>query len=376
MNKLFFLVLNLSVLSGCSVNNKNSNSFSDHMKIKEHLLVSADNKQKLVEFYKDNLRFEPDYKLKLVELYLEMNDVPSAELYRNTYTKAELELPEYIFTSAEILYRKKNFKLAEKELQRYRKNGGNLDKYYLLHGKALAQSGKYQQGIEAFKESRKAGASDKEVNNNIAVVYMMQQDFTAADQILQGLYRHFPDDNKVRSNYLITLVHLKKYDVALNILKRNHGEHKAVHLLAKLMGAIDGSSVEENQEHELNRCIGEILHPATDTALDSKEANIPVHSSSSPERNRSSVKSVAAKKIYRIQVLVVNHKHDIDKSYLNLMREKYGDVYSHSVEHWRKYSIGKFSSFEEAKIYLQKVKVKGAFVVSNGHLYTKVSVHD
>lgn len=389
MIKSFFCILLVSFfLSGCSMIDSGYNERQER-KIKETLLVSAGNKNNIIEFYKKNLYVEPLYKVKLVELYLDMDDVSSAELYKNTYTNKELQLPEFIFSYAEILYKKKEYHLSKIELKRYVEKAGKDDKYYLLHGKILAQSGEYNKAIDDFEESRKVGVSDREASNNIAVVKMMQQDFSAANQILETLYRNYPIDVKVKSNYLLSLVHLKKFDIALEVLKTSHSEQQAVELLTALVGSADNSSSNLKRDRELRRCINAVLNPIPSNTQ--RKASRPTESTVNDmsshkkkgasdqgvysvfdSRNDLDDKRMVRNKIYRIQVLAANTKSYVSKKYISNLQKQYGDVYLYSSGGWRKYSVGNFSSAKEAIAYLKHVNVKGAFIVNNGHLHTKV----
>lgn len=58
-------VVIFSLMVGCS-------SISSELQTKERLLLSSGENQQLVEFYKGNLAEVPSYKVKLVNLYLEM----------------------------------------------------------------------------------------------------------------------------------------------------------------------------------------------------------------------------------------------------------------------------------------------------------------
>lgn len=99
MKKFLGVLFCVGLFSGCT-------SVNPELDTKEKLLLGSSDKQKLVEFYKSNLQNNPDYRVKLVNLYLDMNDVKSAELYKNTYSDNELDEPEYILTSARLNYQK------------------------------------------------------------------------------------------------------------------------------------------------------------------------------------------------------------------------------------------------------------------------------
>ena len=95
IKKYLFITVLFALLSGCTtVNNQ--------LETKEQLLIGAGDSQKLIEFYKANIQSDPIYKVKLVNLYLDLKDIKSAELYRNTYSESNLDNPEYILSLIHI----------------------------------------------------------------------------------------------------------------------------------------------------------------------------------------------------------------------------------------------------------------------------------
>lgn len=149
MKKLTLCALLITcALSGCSAVNT-------ELETKEKLLVGSGNDQQLIEFYKANLKLEPIYKAKLVNLYLTQKDIKSAELYRNTYSESDLEQPEFILTNARLDYQKKNYVQALENLDLYLDEGGEEGQFHLLKGKILAQQKRFPEAIEQFEESRK-----------------------------------------------------------------------------------------------------------------------------------------------------------------------------------------------------------------------------
>ncbi|MGF1818109.1 pilus assembly protein TadD, partial [Vibrio splendidus] len=80
IRKYILTVIMLVLISGCTtVNNQ--------LDTKEQLLIGSGDSQKLIEFYKANIQSDSVYKVKLVNLYLDLKDIKSAELYRSTYSE-------------------------------------------------------------------------------------------------------------------------------------------------------------------------------------------------------------------------------------------------------------------------------------------------
>lgn len=105
---------------------------------------------------------------------MDNKDQKSAELYINTLEKKDLKDPDIIYILAKLEYLKSNYDASERYLEEYLDNGGPEGDYYLLKGKILARKKDYDGAISHFNDSKKNGASDREANNNIAVVMMLQ----------------------------------------------------------------------------------------------------------------------------------------------------------------------------------------------------------
>ncbi|MHC6529216.1 tetratricopeptide repeat protein [Vibrio proteolyticus] len=373
MNKWLIALLTVSLFSGCA-------TVDTELQTKEKLLIGSGDNQQLVEFYKSNLHSVPEYKVKLVNLYLDMKDVKSAELYRNTYDAGDLDEPEYILTIARLNYQKKRFDKAQEELEKYRDEGGEEYEYQLLSGKILAQQKRFDEAIKHFEESRKQGASDREAGNNIAVVKMMQAQYADATDILYDLYLASPGDARVRSNLILASVNAERPDIALEVLKHTNNEQQARKQLAALM-----SSVSKNKGQKSTMRVADT--PVSTTSLQrdaakgaatsyvaptSKVSSLATSTQFQPSQSSLDGSVLDPKKLkpgapptYRIQVLATYTA--IPADYLNYLKSNYGTVYSYTHGLWKRYCVGDFNDLDQAKAFLESLDIKGAFVVD----YTK-----
>ncbi|MFM2642916.1 CDC27 family protein [Vibrio chagasii] len=369
IKKYLFITVLFALLSGCTtVNNQ--------LETKEQLLIGAGDSQKLIEFYKANIQSDPIYKVKLVNLYLDLKDIKSAELYRNTYSESNLDDPEYILTNARIYYQKKNFERALEELNKYRDEGGTEYEYQLLTGKILAQQKQFVQAIEHFEESRKQGASDREAGNNIAVVKIMQADYLGATDILYDLYLSNPNDQRVSSNLILSSVKSQRPDIALEVLKHSNSDEQARKQLKALMRSISKSggnkTVTQSTIEMEQQLIGSQANSGGFVAPTSRVSKLDAtkdfqaskHSVDGSVLDPRKLKP-NAKPIYRVQVLATYTA--IPSDFLNYLKTNYGSVYSYTHGLWKRYCIGDFNDLDEAKAFLNSINIKGAFVVD----YTK-----
>ncbi|MFM2595128.1 pilus assembly protein TadD [Vibrio harveyi] len=352
-NYISFFVLLL--LSGCS-------TINPELVTKEKLLTNSGQTEQLIEFYKVNLVEVPSYKIKLINLYLDNRDQKSAELYINTLKKKDLEDPEVIYILAKLEYLKRNYDASDHYLDDYLENGGPEGNYYLLKGKILARKKDYSGAIANFNDSKKNGASDREANNNIAVVMMLQGRPEPAMELLYSLFAANPNDEKVRSNLLLASTRSHRPDVALEVLKHDSSEQEARVKLKKLM-----QSVKPLPEKVMKKA------PTKQVAKVKEKKNMEMETKSVDLKPKYVARSVLdpknlrpkAPSIYRIQVLATYKV--IPSDYLNYLKGNYGSVYSYTHGLWKRYCIGEFSDINDAKKFLENMDIKGAFVVD----YTK-----
>lgn len=369
IRKYILTVIMLVLISGCTtVNNQ--------LDTKEQLLIGSGDSQKLIEFYKANIQSDSVYKVKLVNLYLDLKDIKSAELYRSTYSESDLDDPEFILTNARIYYQKKNFEYALEELKNYRDEGGAEYEYQLLTGKILAQQKRFTEAIEHFEESRKQGASDREAGNNIAVVKIMQSDYLGATDILYDLYLSNPNDQRVSSNLILSSVKSQRPDIALEVLKHSNSDEQAHKQLSALMRSISKSkgkkAVTQSTIEMEQQLIGSQVNSGGFVAPTSRVSKL--DTTGEFQTSRHSVDGSVldprklkpgTKPIYRVQVLATYTA--IPSDFLNYLKTNYGSVYSYTHGLWKRYCIGNFNDLDEAKAFLNSIDIKGAFVVD----YTK-----
>lgn len=367
-----YVLLMVLLLGGCA-------STNNELDTKEDLLLRANDKTQLVEFYKSNLKENDEYKIKLVNLYIDLKDTSSAELYLNTFSESEKDEPEIILADAKIAYLKRNYARSELLLETYLKEGGDKYQHHILMGQIKAQQRQFGLAIDYFEQSRKLGASDREAKNSIAVVHLMQGRYQEAMVSLYDLYLDQPNDEKVRSNLILASVNANRPDIALDALREKYPEEEARGQLKKLM-----KSVKKKPTPLLDRTYSTPQQPvavnhqmkAEDNALYKPHSQL--QSAVVAVDRAGNHQSVAGKvvfnpdslkpktpSIYRIQVLATYKA--ISSEYLNYLRDNYGTVYAYSHNLWKRYCIGEFDSVEEAKAYLDRIQIKGAFVVD----YTK-----
>ncbi|OLQ81643.1 hypothetical protein BIT28_04480 [Photobacterium proteolyticum] len=357
---LAILLLNIS-LSACTTKNQ-----VDELATKEKIILSSGKKEAIVEFYKRHLWSNDDYKIKLVNTYLELNDVKSAELYASLFVDSDMDKPGYRLTMADLSYQKGDLVSSEEHLSSYLKNGGEKSHYYILLGKIRANQKKYVEALSSFKEARKHGATDQEVANNTAVVRLLSSDYQGAINDLHPYFLAAPENNKIRSNLLLAALHAGNNDVALEVLKYTYPEDEATNRLSGLLVELDKN---KNDVSTADNKIGK-----TDKRIEINK-NTPVNNNILINENvkntahQTDKKTPNAKNRYCVQVTA--WERPLPNEYIKSLKGKYGSLFVHYDGELFRYCVGTSSTFTKAKTVLNQVEEKGAFITTYHNCYVE-----
>ncbi|MGL4372352.1 MAG: tetratricopeptide repeat protein [Turicibacter sp.] len=353
--RVFTAYLFSLIILGCASTVQNSD-----LEMIEKLLIASNNNDKLVEFYKKNLNINTCYRAKLVNIYLADGDLDSASQYAETYKDVDIVDVSLILARAKLHYAKGEQLLAETTLETYKdKSKADLE-YYFLKGKLSASRRLFDEAVEHFEQSRRLGALDKDVKNNIAVIMIMQERFSEAVAILKSLYFLYPNDEKIEANLMIGLIRSGEYETALNVLSKKFNEKVAFASINRISALLEnkvmavGSDI-ESKGYTKNSNVNESLKKTTEVSQFSEDMSF--------NQNVN---------LYRIQILATKRK--IDKIYFYKLRDKYGPVYIRNVDGLDKISIGEFNSKRDAVKFLKEVDVPGAFLVSDGLMYKEFTL--
>lgn len=362
-------VLWLICLSGCS-------GMDDELATQESMLLKSGEQQPLIEFYKVNINRVPEYKYRLVNSYLDVGDIKSANLYINTFSEDETDEPEYILALARLHYEKGMLSSSEMEMRKYLDNGGEQYQYHLMMGKVYARKKQFQEAISHFEESRKHGASDRDALNNIAVVRMMEGKPVEAMDILYDLYSNNPNDEKISSNLIVASIIAQRPDIAFDVLRKVRPDKEAHKQLETLMKSVGKSTLNLNELGMGNQ--GENPPRKTSKPSLNIDKSTPMNNNSnvieqeigqrnaklSNARRIEPVRTLTPLKmpVYRVQVLATYKP--IPPEFLDFLKDNYGKVYVYNHGLWKRYCVGQFNDLEQAKLFLNSLNIKGAFVVN------------
>jgi tight adherence protein D len=196
-NVIFLLI---TTLFGCV-----SQQELDVDSTKEEILIATNNEKGLIQFYKDKLRLDDKQsdRDKLALAYFNLGDYESADFIFSTM---DLPLRD---TSSLILEAKNLIELGditeslEILLKVYESDKSNAEVENLL-GVAYSLKGDLKTARHYFILSRKHFYDDVKVQNNLAVIDILEEKYQQANDRLVKLYYEYSDDKRIKSNLILS----------------------------------------------------------------------------------------------------------------------------------------------------------------------------
>lgn len=240
MFKRALVVIILGLLSGCASSQRASSDLSDVNK--EKMFVEANNYEQLIEFYKNELKQQEsaESRLKLGQAYLDHGDAESA-----VFVVSQLSQSDHS-SQSELILAKSFFALGQhEEAKKHVENVLTLDdangEAYNLLGVILATQGEISLAEEKFIQARRQFYLDSVVKNNLATIYLIQQQYQKSYQLLSSVYQTNPDDETTRANLIVTLIKLDRVDEARELLAADY-KAEQVSAIIKFIGDQEVSS--------------------------------------------------------------------------------------------------------------------------------------
>ncbi|TKB48926.1 hypothetical protein FCL40_09810 [Ferrimonas sediminicola] len=382
------------ILAGCA-----SQPVDDPLDTRETLLKAANNQPGLVAHYKANLQSKPQYKLALINVYLDQGDIRSAELYTSLLTETEMTQPPVKLALARIQCQQQHWLECQQALDGYRQAGGDTVQYLLQQGRASAGQGRHEEAIAQFEEARRLGADDLLVKNNQAVVRMMQKRYADALQLLYPLYLVNPADKGIQANLILAAIQADRPEVALDVLRRQYDEAQARRRLEALVGGIRPKQQDEvlwMEEQALSDAKARLgREPQTESgfAPEPKPVAGPA-AQSRPEMDKSqpagnppsTAPAVAAPPAgqpgqcvvtpaeeKRFCVQVTSWERPLSRRLRQDFNERYGSLFEHLSGGRYRYCVGEFDSLAGARAFLTEVSEAGAYVVFKTNCHKRVA---
>lgn len=356
LNKICIIFL-LVFLVSCS----STTSEVDVLKTTEEIIITSHDEVKLIAFYKQNLKRQPEYMLKLINIYLNQEDIASAKIYVEMLGRDEKDTPAALLVIARMHYHDGELNSALDKVKKLKLIRNKDPEVELLAGKIYAGLRQFVLAKQSFQDALRLGHEDKAIKNNLALLHMMQGQYEAAIKILQPLYNEDPEDQTVESNLLIAVINNGNIDIARSILASRYGGDVAEQNLELLMAA---KTKQRNEPVVLiNR--GETEWPATALYKQNITENIRLvadeNTHITPLISRDFTSNNSGKTIFRVQIFASNEQ--LSEIQLARFKKYQTDIYFYNFGFWKRYCIGTFTTLEDARLFKEHLNAKGAFVV-------------
>lgn len=229
MVKLIVPLCLVFLLAACNTN-RGLNS-SD----KEYILTKVNNYQGLIQFYREQLSKEDttEIRYKLCEVYNKVNDIPSSqsclrELLNNSPTDKSylLAAKNYLILEDEdsALF------MVTKALEKEPNNG----EAYNVRGEIFARKGRYDDARIDFEKARSLFVAEELVNNNLAMLAILEQDYSTAYSYLMPLYSRGYNSPEIVHNLIFVLIKKGDYITADSLMRQNSLDDSSGALISRL----------------------------------------------------------------------------------------------------------------------------------------------
>lgn len=216
MVKKLLPILMLAVLTGCSGDGLTNASDEDQ---KEYILTQLNDYQGLIEIYRKKLSANDndEDRFHLSQLYYNVGDFGSSSIYLQPLVEKNKD-EKYL-----LLQVKNNLELGQEDkantlLNSLLAKNSERGELWNLQGVLFAQQGKYSEAISSFEKARGLFYNEEIVINNLAMMAILQQDYSKARNYLLPLYSRKQYKPQTVYNLVYTLVKSNDYESARKII--------------------------------------------------------------------------------------------------------------------------------------------------------------
>lgn len=202
---------------------------------KEYILTKVNNYQGLIQFYREQLSKEdtPEVRFKLCETYNKVNDIPSSQSCLNELLKNAPTDKSYLLAARNYLVLEDDdsaLLMVTEALKKEPKNG----EAYNIRGEILARKGNYDDAKRDFERARELFVAEELVNNNLAMLAILQQDYSLAYSYLMPLYSRGYNSSQILHNLIFVLIKRGDYVTADSLMRQNSLDESTGELISRL----------------------------------------------------------------------------------------------------------------------------------------------
>ena len=202
---LVLIVILFNLLIGCASSSNSISESNQEFKSKEALLLNSGDNNKLIALYKKQLQSGDSYdiRLKLVNTYLNVGDIDSADFHLERMTAPQNQSAELDFLKARVKFEQDDPQQALVYAKRSLEKRVEFAEAENLLGLVYVRLGKFESAREHFLKARELLYEDVVISNNLAVMDILEADYQRAITRLEPVYKNGQADKQVVSNLVL-----------------------------------------------------------------------------------------------------------------------------------------------------------------------------
>ncbi|ENW6032986.1 tetratricopeptide repeat protein [Salmonella enterica] len=206
-----------------------------------------------------------DIRFKLCDVYNKVNDIPSSqsclrELLNNSPTDES-----YLLAAKNYLLLEENDSSLLMVTKALEKNANNGEAYN-VRGEILARKGDYDKARIDFEKAKGLFVAEELVNNNLAMLAILQHDYSLAYSYLMPLYSRGYNSPEIVHNLIFVLIKMGDHITADSLIRQNSLDDSTGGLITRLADIepslnIPPKPTAETKDQQTTTAIGSELIP-------------------------------------------------------------------------------------------------------------------
>ncbi|WP_252014666.1 tetratricopeptide repeat protein [Vibrio sp. SCSIO 43140] len=168
--------------------------------------------------------------------YFNKGDFESADFYVSHLIEQGSHSASLSQLHGQVLVAQEDISGAIQAYQDSLKAGNQTGKIHVLLGVAYSKDSQFQEAKAQFNQARLKGYDDVAVKNNIAMLYIAQNDFKRAIRTLAPVIADAPQNKVVRANLAIALIKADQIDAAKKLLSDEYSSAELTLITQQLSG--------------------------------------------------------------------------------------------------------------------------------------------
>lgn len=221
---------------------------------REQMLTSSGNSKALIELYKGELirEYSEALKLKLVKAYMREGDFESASFHLQEIEVDDSNVSTVSFLKAKVYLALGDIESAYQRIQTALVGKESFPEAENLMGLILAEKKELQKAREYFYLAKRHYHDDLTITNNLAVLDLLEGNYTYVVDRLQPLYLKGEADKTIQANLILANVKLGRYHQAETILKEQGYKEDQIHSIFVVLSKATSSVSQEVEPDKLD----------------------------------------------------------------------------------------------------------------------------